>query len=64
GIKLMQKIRKEFPIYQKIPFVAQTAYAMTGDREKLLEAGFDDYIPKPINKNELYTIMKHQLEIH
>ena len=64
GIKLMQKIRKEFPAYQKIPFVAQTAYAMTGDREKLLEAGFDDYIPKPINKNELYTIMKHQLEIH
>ncbi len=64
GIKLMQKIRKEISEYKKIPFVAQTAYAMTGDREKLLEAGFDDYIPKPINKNELYTIMKHQLEIH
>ena len=64
GIKLMQKIRKEIPAYQKIPFIAQTAYAMTGDREKLLEAGFDDYIPKPINKNELYTIMKHQLEMH
>lgn len=62
GVKLMQKIRKQFPEYQKIPFVAQTAYAMTGDREKLLESGFDDYIPKPINKNELYTIMKNQLD--
>lgn len=63
GIKLMQKIRKQYPAYHKIPFIAQTAYAMTGDREKLLEAGFDDYIAKPINKNELYTIMTNQLEI-
>ncbi|MFH1297962.1 MAG: ATP-binding protein [Bacteroidota bacterium] len=64
GVKLMHTIRKQFPEYQRIPFIAQTAYAMTGDREKLLEAGFDDYIPKPINKNELYTIMKNQLKIH
>ncbi|TSA24511.1 MAG: response regulator [Bacteroidetes bacterium] len=63
GVKLMQKIRLQFPAYKRIPFIAQTAYAMTGDREKLLEAGFDDYIPKPINKNELYTIMKNQLKI-
>ncbi|MBE0648121.1 MAG: response regulator, partial [Bacteroidales bacterium] len=63
GIKLMQKIRKLYPVYGKIPFIAQTAYAMSGDREKLLESGFDDYIAKPINKNELYTIMKNQLEI-
>ena len=64
GVKLMQKIRKEIPAYKEIPFIAQTAYAMTGDRENFLEAGFDDYIPKPINKSELYTIIKHQLEIH
>lgn len=63
GVKLMQKIRKEYPAYNQIPFIAQTAYAMSGDREKLLETGFDDYIAKPINKNELYTIMKNQLEI-
>jgi len=62
-VKLMQTIRKQYPVYKKIPFIAQTAYAMTGDREKLLESGFDDYIAKPINKNELYTIMKNQLEI-
>jgi len=64
GIKLMQEIRKTYPAYKQIPFIAQTAYAMTGDREKLLESGFDDYIPKPINKSELYTIMKNQLKIH
>ncbi|MCX6286020.1 MAG: ATP-binding protein [Bacteroidetes bacterium] len=61
GVKLMQEIRKTWKQYRSIPFVAQTAYAMAGDREKLLEAGFDDYISKPINQQQLYSIMKNQL---
>ncbi len=61
GIKLMQEIRKKWKAYRTIPFVAQTAYAMTGDKEKLLESGFDDYIAKPINQQELYSIIKNQL---
>lgn len=62
GIQLMHKIKADYPIYKNIPFIAQTAYAMAGDREKMLEAGFDDYIAKPINKNELMTIIKNQLD--
>jgi len=58
----MHKIKADYPIYKNIPFIAQTAYAMAGDREKMLEAGFDDYIAKPINKNELMTIIKNQLD--
>jgi len=61
GIKLMQEIRKKWKEYKTIPFIAQTAYAMTGDKEKLLESGFDDYIAKPINQQELYSIIKNQL---
>lgn len=62
GVKLLQKIREELPEYRFVPFIAQTAYAMAGDREKFLAAGFDDYIAKPINKNELLTIIQNQLE--
>ncbi len=62
GIKLMHEIKKKYKEYSKIPFVAQTAYAMSGDRERLLEAGFDDYIPKPINRNILVNSIKNQLK--
>jgi CheY-like chemotaxis protein len=62
GIQLMHKIKADFPVYKNIPFIAQTAYAMAGDREKMLNSGFDDYIAKPINKNELMTIIKNQLD--
>jgi signal transduction histidine kinase/CheY-like chemotaxis protein len=62
GVKIMQKVRKEIPEYRLVPFIAQTAYAMAGDREKFLDAGFDDYIAKPINKNELMSIIQNQLD--
>ncbi len=62
GIKLMHAIRKKYREYKRIPFIAQTAYAMTGDKERLLDAGFDDYIPKPINENILINSMKNQLK--
>ncbi|MCK9204108.1 MAG: hybrid sensor histidine kinase/response regulator [Bacteroidales bacterium] len=61
GIRLMKEVREKWKVYKTIPFVAQTAYAMSGDKERLLEAGFDDYISKPINQQELYSIIKNQL---
>ena len=60
GIKLMQEVKSRWKEYKFIPFIAQTAYAMAGDRERLLDAGFDNYIAKPVNKNELISIIfKH-----
>ena len=37
--------------------IAQTAYAFSGDREKAIEAGCNDYISKPINKTLLYELI-------
>lgn len=39
---------KSHPVFRTIPLVAVTAYAMVGDRDVMLKAGFDGYIPKPI----------------
>ena len=47
GFALLEEIRgSAFP---KLRVIALTAHAMTGDRERALEAGFDDYITKPID---------------
>ncbi len=59
GIKLMQAIKHRYPIYENNIFIAVTAYAMSGDKDRLLDAGFTDYIPKPIDKENLTQTIKH-----
>jgi CheY-like chemotaxis protein len=45
GFEVLQELRK---IHPRIPVIALTAYAYESDRNKALEAGFDDYVTKPI----------------
>jgi CheY-like chemotaxis protein len=58
GYEVTEQIKKIRP---ELPVIAQTAYALAGDRELALEAGCDDYIKKPIDKNLLFEIMKNLL---
>lgn len=45
-----------------LPIIAQTAYAMAGDREKCIEAGCDEYIPKPLSKIALLNLIAKYLK--
>jgi len=56
GKEAMRQIKT---INMDIPIIAQTAFAMSGDRERYLKDGFDEYISKPINVQELLTITQN-----
>lgn len=55
GIEAIKEIRRveRFGSKSGVCVIALTAYAMAGDREKFLEAGFDEYLPKPLDTEEL-----------
>jgi CheY-like chemotaxis protein len=57
GYETMREIRKS-PRFRALPILALTAKAMKGDREKCLEAGASDYIAKPVNTDELLSLLR------
>ncbi len=58
GFEATEKIR-QLGNYNNVPIIALTAFAMKGDREKCLEAGATDYIPKPIDSKEFIEKVKY-----
>jgi CheY-like chemotaxis protein len=57
GYETMREIRSK-PEFRTLPILALTAKAMKGDREKCLDAGASDYISKPVNTNQLLSLMR------
>jgi signal transduction histidine kinase/DNA-binding response OmpR family regulator/CHASE3 domain sensor protein len=57
GYEAMRKIR-EGKKYTSVPIIALTAKAMKNDREKCIEAGASDYIPKPVDLDKLLSLMR------
>ena len=57
GYEAIREIRKN-PRNRNLPIIAITAKAMTGDREKCIEAGASDYISKPIDIDQLLSLLR------
>ena len=57
GYQTMREIRKN-SAFKPLPILALTAKAMKGDREKCLEAGASDYIAKPVNTDQLLSLLR------
>ena len=57
GFETMREIRK-MPRFRTLPILALTAKAMKGDREKCLDAGASDYIAKPVDTNQLLSLLR------
>lgn len=60
GYEALAKREKE-PALKKIPVIAVTAQAMTGDRERCLQAGANGYISKPVNVEDLVNLLEAHL---
>jgi len=57
GFEAMQAIR-QIRRFKSLPIIAVTAKAMKGDREKCLEAGASDYITKPVDTEQLISLLR------
>ena len=57
GFAVIQELRKT-PELNKLKVIAVTSFAMKGDREKALAAGFDEYVTKPIDTRKFIEIVK------
>jgi CheY-like chemotaxis protein len=61
GLELTRHLKAD-PATRDITILGLTAYAMKGDEEKILAAGCDGYIPKPIDTRTLPGVISHYLE--
>jgi len=58
GFEATQQIRHLEGPLQHVPIIAMTAHALSGDRERCYSAGMDDYISKPIDPDQIYTLIE------
>jgi CheY-like chemotaxis protein len=57
GIEICTELKK-MDKFKDIPFVAVTSFAMKGDKERILSAGFNQYVSKPIKVQEFRELIK------
>jgi len=57
GYEAMRRV-PELPQFRGLPIIALTAKAIKGDREKCIEAGASDYITKPVDTEQLVSLLR------
>ncbi|MCA9933220.1 MAG: response regulator [Ardenticatenaceae bacterium] len=57
GLELARRFKAD-PKLAPVPLIATTAQVLVGDRERCLEAGCDDYLPKPLDIRKLRQVMR------
>jgi len=60
GLEVTRKLR-ETPAFSHTPIIGVTAYAMKGDKKRIIESGCDAYLSKPINTRELPGMVTEML---
>lgn len=65
GVEATKAIRSSslLGVKSRIPIIAMTAYAMSGDKEKFIASGMDDYIEKPVDKEALIEVIERVLRV-
>jgi two-component system, cell cycle response regulator DivK len=63
GYETLKRVRSDNSI-SSTPVIAVTAQAMTGDREKCLQAGADNYLSKPVDVDRLLGMLEHICDDH
>lgn len=61
GVSLQKTIRENYPAYNNVPFIAQTAYSFSTDKERILNNGFIEYFSKPINSEHFLNTIQFLL---
>lgn len=63
GFEATRRLRERQTTERRLPVIAMTANAIRGDRERCLEAGMDDYLPKPVRISELTAMLQRWLPV-
>ncbi|MHA1489660.1 MAG: response regulator [Promethearchaeota archaeon] len=62
GIEIHNELKK-IERFKNVPFIAVTSFAMKGDKERILAAGFDSYVSKPIKIHEFRELVQKLLKV-
>jgi len=60
GLDMTRELRK-IDRFKNVPIIAVTSFAMKGDKERILEAGVDKYVPKPIKVKDFRELIKRTI---